>query len=322
MPFTSQSLAAQLTVGEPDVAGPLAVFPLFGAAPRLEYRAFAEAAALGATVTELSDGASVNDLLVSNPLDQPVLLYEGELLLGAQQDRTVDHAVLVPAGAQLRVPVSCVEAGRWDGTRHGEAFTPGTHAAFAELRRRKSEAMRRALAVGLEARADQGEVWETVEDKLEELHVASPTAAMPDITRDRGDELDDLRGAINRRDGQLGAVAVLDGRPTVLDLVSRADVFAALHGPLVGGYALDALSSSASTAARPERAHVDAFLAGVLGGSTRRSRAVGIGESVAVASPTGGGTGLIVEDELVQLCAYAGESARAGACVVRPSRRR
>jgi len=50
-PTTIDYLEAPLRVGDPDVAGPLAVFPLFGPEPRLAYRSFAQAAPLGATVT-------------------------------------------------------------------------------------------------------------------------------------------------------------------------------------------------------------------------------------------------------------------------------
>src|SRR2546427_144353 len=121
-PITIDYLEAPLRIGDPGVAGPLAVFPLFGPEPRLAYRSFAQAAPLGAAVTEMLGGASVNDLVVSNPTDLPVLLYEGEEVLGAQQNRTFDVSVLVPAGAKLTVPVSCVEHGRWEGTRHAESL--------------------------------------------------------------------------------------------------------------------------------------------------------------------------------------------------------
>ena len=39
---------AAYTLGGPQVAGPLAVFPVFGPEPRLEYRAFVQAAKLAA----------------------------------------------------------------------------------------------------------------------------------------------------------------------------------------------------------------------------------------------------------------------------------
>ena len=125
LPTLADFLAEPLRVGEPDVHGPLAVFPLFGPDPRSSYVAFAQARRAALLVKELEGGASVNDLVVHNPTRRAVLLYEGEEVLGAQQNRTFDVSVLVAAGAQLRVPVSCVEPGRWDGARHGEAFTPG-----------------------------------------------------------------------------------------------------------------------------------------------------------------------------------------------------
>src|SRR3712207_8026965 len=48
----------------------------------------------GFRVHELDVGASVNDLTVVNPLGTPVLLYDGEEVLGAQQNRTFDVSVL------------------------------------------------------------------------------------------------------------------------------------------------------------------------------------------------------------------------------------
>ena len=126
MPTLAPHLAVQITVAEPSVVGSLAVFPLIAdREPSVRYVSFAEAVQSGATVKELPGGASVNDLVVRNPLDVPVLLYEGEEVLGAQQNRTFDVSALVAANSVLQVPVSCVEAGRWDGGRHEEVFAPG-----------------------------------------------------------------------------------------------------------------------------------------------------------------------------------------------------
>src|SRR4051795_12894834 len=85
LPTLNDVLSAPLRVGAPDVHGPLAVFPLFGPPPVLEYVAFADGCSRGVLVKELAGGASVNDLVVVNPTDVAVLLYEGEEVLGAQQ---------------------------------------------------------------------------------------------------------------------------------------------------------------------------------------------------------------------------------------------
>lgn len=286
-------LLSPITVGEPDVAGALCVFPTFGPEPRLEYVSLAEGAARGVAVTELPGGASVNDLLVVNPLDVAVLLYEGEEVRGAQQDRTIDGAVLVPAGVKLTVPVSCVERGRWDHTRHAEPFAPSPDLAFPSLRAAKSARMREALAAAAPARADQGEVWGIV---------GAGAMAEEYAAHDVGS----LAAAITRRDGQTGAIVAIGGRIRAFDHVSRPDAWAALHGPLVRGYALDTLRDTLAPGGPAPG--VDAardWLAAAAAATVGHAPAVGAGTRVHFASPAAAGTGLVLDGELIQLSAYA-----------------
>src|SRR4051794_11716245 len=214
VPTLQQYLRTPLKVGDPDIAGPLAVFPLFGPEPDVDYLAFAEALDRGVTVRELEGIASVDDLAVVNPTDHTVLLYDGEEVLGAQQNRTFDVSVLVAAGTRLQVPVSCVEHGRWDGSRHNESFSPAPQAAYPELRKMKNRQARAAAAQGLEARADQSAVWSEVSVKAVRMGVGSPTDAMHDIYEGRRDRLSLFRDAIQYRDGQTGALVCVAGQPS------------------------------------------------------------------------------------------------------------
>lgn len=320
-----------LRVGEPDVTGPLTVFPIFGPAPRAEYVPFAEARTRGFRIGELDTGASVNDLLVENPTDSNVLLYEGEEVLGAQQNRTFDVSVLVGAGSKLSVPVSCVEAGRWQGGRRHEAFEAAPQAAYPELRRKKAMQARERVAAGLEARADQRAVWDEVSAKSTRMGVHSPTGAMHDIYENRRGHLAEMRDAIKLHDGQLGTLAAIGGEIEVMDWVSRPDTFAVLHGPLVQGYALDALEfawAEAPAAPEPETARGFALLVTDCE-PDQRDRGVGLGEGLSFADHGVCGTALTVENELIQLTAFRQDSARSErervvrtGRVRRPSRRR
>src|SRR3954452_24081029 len=98
LPPLPDFLAAPLRVGETDVNGPLAVFPLFGPPPVADYVAFADGCARGVLVKELDGGSSVNDLVVFIATVVNLLLYECEEVLGAQQNRTFDVSVLIAAG--------------------------------------------------------------------------------------------------------------------------------------------------------------------------------------------------------------------------------
>lgn len=331
-PSLLDHLAEPLHLGDPDVHGPLAVFPIFGPAPRAAYLSFAQGRAHGAAIKELEDGASVNDLLVLNPTDHAVLLYEGEEVLGAQQNRTFDVSVLVGARCRLQVPVSCVEAHRWDGGRHDESFSPAPQTAYPALRSLKNRAARASVAAGVGPRALQGEVWNEIAGRSARMDVHSDTHAMHDIYAGRRSRLDEILSAIRLHDGQTGALVLIGGRPVVLDHVSRPGAFAALHAPLVQGYALDALehgSVAGGSPPRPGTQTAAAFLRHVLRARITEHDGIGLGRDVRFAQTRVAGAGLVVGDELVQLTAFpenAPDTAASGdapaARVRRPSRRR
>lgn len=318
------TLTTQLTLGEPQVVGPLAVFPLFGPPPVLEYRAFSGAIEHGAFVRELDRGASVGRLLVGNPTDQALLLYEGEQVIGAQQDRAIDGNVLVGPGAQIEVPVSCVEQGRWDGHRHHEHFRPAAHADDPSLRRIKRESALRSAAQGLAGRPAQGEVWDEVGSRLRHFGVDSQSSKFGDLFEQRSGEIGALADDIEPAADQVGALACVGGAPIALDFVSRPEVFGALHDRLARGYALDALSAPPGRMDVADPAVAGAFLARALTASRRPVPTPGLGEAHALVGPRVVGSTLSHDDELVALCAFPSQAPRGDVVgdVARPSRRR
>src|SRR3954454_9359738 len=82
-------------LGDQATFGGLTAIPIFPASEStLEYIGLDEALAAGASVRELSETGSVETLVFDNPLDIPVLLYEGEELVGAKQNRIVQRTTL------------------------------------------------------------------------------------------------------------------------------------------------------------------------------------------------------------------------------------
>jgi hypothetical protein len=306
-PLLGEQLAGPLSVEAPQRTGALTVFPIVtDRSSALGYRAFADARGSGVVVQEARAGGSVGDVAVVNPLDAPVLLYEGEEIRGAQQNRTFDVSVLVGARSKAVVPVSCVEAGRWEHRRGGEAFTPAPQTAYPELRAHKSRRVRAAHHVGAALRANQGEVWENVRAKSDRLRVASPTAAMHDVYESRRDVLSRAAERIPARPGQVGMLVAIGGAFRVLDYVSDVTAFATLHGPLVQGYALDAVDPRVrSQGSGPSRDDARDVLALLLRAAPSARPGVGLGEQLAFEGAPLSGTGLACDGELVALSAYA-----------------
>ena len=87
-------------------------------------------------ITEVDEAGAVSQLKVVNPTNQPLLLLDGEELVGAKQNRVLNTTVLVAAKSELTIPVSCVEQGRW-GYR-GRHFAPSDASLFASVRQKKA----------------------------------------------------------------------------------------------------------------------------------------------------------------------------------------
>src|SRR4051794_9813843 len=169
-----------IRVGNPTCHESLTVFPLY-AEPngQVEYLLSDEALQAGSvTVQEVSEGGSVPNLLVENKGDRRVLFLEGEELVGAKQNRILNSSVLLPAKSRTKIPVSCVERGRW-AYKSSHFGSEGRHSP-SKMRYTVRSSVTASLMDGAGHRSDQGKVWSEV-DAQQSLHgVASPTAAMAD----------------------------------------------------------------------------------------------------------------------------------------------
>jgi hypothetical protein len=308
-------LDTTIQLGDPVAHRGVVIVPLFPRrGPGAAYVTLEEALPLGFRVTEVDAAGSVPELRVANPLDASVLLYDGEELLGAKQNRILNVTVLVPAASETTVPVSCVEEGRWHA--RSAAFAPATHAAYPELRRRKAE---RLSAAPMELGVAQAEVWAEVREKADRLHVDSATGAQADIYRSREDELASLRRAFPLQPGQSGALLTLGERACV-DYVSRPDAFAHLYPKLREGYLLDALERLDGKPAVSSDA--EAFVVSLGAAARSRRPSAGLGEDVRLRGERVVGSGLDLDGELIQLCAFTSDGpAAAPTRIMRPSRR-
>ena len=98
-----------ILAGKPQSHGALTVIPIL--APMQtepEWLTLAEAGDR-VRITEVDEEGSVPELRVANLGDLPLLLLDGEQLVGAKQNRILNITVLVAAQTEVTIPVSCVE---------------------------------------------------------------------------------------------------------------------------------------------------------------------------------------------------------------------
>lgn len=280
----------------PAVKGRLTVFPITRAAPDTSrYRLLDDALAEGLLeITEVGDEGTVPEVWVKNAGPRPVLLLEGDVLVGAKQNRALNTTFIVPAHSQMKVPVSCVEAGRW--RRASERFSLGGHKVPRRVHAALKRSVLRAARTGGGYRSDQAEVWDRVDEALACAAAESETRALDAAYACRAPALAELGDALPYPGGATG-LAVSVGRQIVgAEVFDSEETCRRVWSRIVSSFSFDALLE-ALDGRRPTRPTVKKWLRDA--GDWASAPPLGAGERFFAERDTSTATLLVEEDELV-----------------------
>jgi len=318
---------SQISLDEPQVFRNLVLFPLI-AEEKIEprYQLLDDTLAKGsARITEVSESGSVPELKFTNDGDRPVLLLDGEELVGAKQNRILNLTVLAPARKTIVIPVSCVEAGRW----HAESseFTSAGRAHFAAGRAQKAAHVSASLRTSGTRHSNQGEVWANISEKSERMESYSDSSAAAAMYETHQARLDDYLGAFSAIENQAGALFCINGDVVGFDLFDSADTLASLLPKLVQSYALDAIDAG-DREIQAEKKSAEKLIEDAANATVERFPAVGEGDDLRLLGDHLSGGALLVDEQIIHLCVFRfQESGRTGSGerggrIVRASMRR
>ncbi len=302
---TLKKTVEALEVDEPLSHGALSLFPLTGGPSADDGIALLDDALKSGAlrVEELDEGGSVPELKVVNGGAVPVLILEGDELIGAKQNRVVNSTVLVAAEAELVLPVSCVERGRW--SYRSRAFASGDGSPPPSLRGLKSRSVHASLRLGRGHRSDQGAVWAEVE-RLADLHEApSPTDALQDTRAQLREELATFEALADEMpEGARGVAVAAGGRVAVVEVLAGPRSFNKAVRKLLSGYALEALRVS-TVGAAPDVPSVEKIVRSMARSRQEQHPAVGCGTDVRFEAEGLGGYALVDGGEVLHAAAFA-----------------
>lgn len=250
----------KLRVGAPHRHEALSVFPLFSeSTDEVDYRlSNAALANESLLVEEVGEGGSVPELLVENKGDVRVLFLEGEELVGAKQNRILNTSVLVAAHSKIKIPVSCVEQGRW-GYKSRYFGSSGSHSP-SKLRYALKASVSRSVKEMRGHRSDQSEVWEEVASLHATHGVKSGTVAMSDAFDAYEDRIAAFRQNLRYVDGASGVAVAIGDRVVAVDLFDKPSTCEKVWDRLLSGVIFEALLA-AETNQPPSAADVEQFVA-------------------------------------------------------------
>jgi hypothetical protein len=234
-----------LYTGAPVSVGQLRVTPVFireeASLPLLEFEDALKRELV--EVTEVSEGGSVPSLFVRNKADRDVIIMDGELLVGAKQNRVVNTTIVVPAHASVQIPVTCVEQGRWHYS--SRSFSSGGSHSYSSLRSLKHESVTASLRERGEYESDQSSIWGDIRAKMHRMASPSPTMSMSDVYESSvsHEEEAQLEEEVKAQPGQVGYFAYVRDGFAGADVFGSSELCRAKLSKLLRGHYLDALDS-------------------------------------------------------------------------------
>lgn len=288
----------KLRVGEPVRHEALSIFPLYsnengGVDYRLSDDALADKLIL---VEEVGGGGTVPDVLMENKSDLRVLFLEGEELVGAKQDRILNTSVLVAAHTKIKIPVSCVEQGRWGSKSH--YFGSSGYHSPSKLRRALKASVSRSVKAKRGHRSDQVEVWKEVAHLHAAHGVESGTAAMSDAFDTYEDRIASYRENLKYVDGATGVAVAIGDRVVSIDLFDKPSTCKKVWDRLLSGVVFDALEAD-DTDQYASASDVEQLVAAAGDLTWEQSEAVGEGEEYRAVSKRGDHASVLALEDTV-----------------------
>jgi hypothetical protein len=255
------------------------------------------------TITEVSKSGSVPELKANNEAEIPVLLLDGEEVVGAKQNRVLNTTILLKEKSETVIPVSCTEQGRW--AYSSQELKDSDTVMSTSLRSVKAKSVSDTLADSREYRSDQGTVWNAIEALSEEAGAESETGAMKAVFEVKKKDLDAYLQAFVSVPDQKGLLALVDGKVAGCDFVSLQSAYSQLHPKLVKSYAVDALLQREPKTERPDVKSKESFFADVAGCQEKKYESVGKGWDFRFEGKNIVGSALKVEEKVIHMAFFA-----------------
>ncbi len=272
------ALFSKIRVGKPLAVGDITLVPLLLDSPGADADLLEEGLAQGLTsLAEVSETGSVNSVRVTHSGVRMLLLVDGEQIVGAKQNRVVNASFLVPPGAAVNIPVSCVERGRWRYDAPGFAASGTTLTSSARIEKLKRVATSVVAKRGYDA--DQSAVWRDVDGYLERTQVGSVTSAFADGYRSRSVDVESQLAEVTPVAGQIGLAAVRGDKLVALDVLGSPDLYTRGWKKVARGMLAEVYDKAAPPVSDPAGVVAQA-LAAVAGATVTRTSAPGCGETL------------------------------------------
>nr|WP_294999604.1 DUF6569 family protein [uncultured Methanobrevibacter sp.] len=214
---------------QPQVHENITIIPLKTERIYIDLLTLKKGLELGLVEVKECDTSQVNTVIVKNHSVTPLILIDGEEIIGGDQNRIVNSTILIDAESEMKIPVSCSEKHRW--TFKSE-FKQSDYIANYKTRRAKEYASRVSSSF-------QDVIWSSIDSLEMEQDFASPTSAMDGSYENIKAAHNQIIKQFKIIDGQTGVLIMVDGQITGFELFLNSEIYREFHEKILKSYLID-----------------------------------------------------------------------------------
>lgn len=183
------------------------------------------------SVSELKEGGSVNNILFKNKSKNFVFFLQGDILEGALQNRTVNTSVLIKPECETIIPVSCVEAGRWNyrdytaPKQKREKFKESPMTTPVNFKKKMNIEMEKNLKAKRGHYSNQGERWSDIDKFLKSHKITSNSSDLSEVYYSNKMFIDQITPDFTVNKDANGLAIFYKDKIESIDIFNRTDVY-------------------------------------------------------------------------------------------------
>ncbi len=247
---------------------------------------------LGLVEVKECEVEDVNNILITNNAVTPLILIDGEEVIGAKQNRIVNNTVMVPPKTTMKISVSCTERGRW-------SYKDNTSSDFCESLYFATSDTRRAKASAADENSRQQIVWNSIDKFSRRCSIQPETSAMADCYEDFNQDQEDYLNYFEISEGQTGLIAIINNEIRGIELFNNPEIYRNYHDKIIRSYIIDSLDFKEDNLVDNDK--VSEIIENISKSELIQEENEGLGKLIKFSNDYGSGSALIYDDEIIHM---------------------
>jgi hypothetical protein len=187
-------------------------------------------------INEVSEEGHVNKILLKNNSDKYVFIMDGDIILGAKQNRVFNTSMLIGPNKEYYLSVSCIEKNRWQ--KSSSSFRPANFLSHKSLRKKKIDSYYNRGSYS------QKEVWDEVGNLNRRYKQRSKTSSHTILYESKKHLVDNLKNKFEMNPNANGLAYFINGDLQGIEMFYNDSIYKSYYLPLVSSICLEGILNS------------------------------------------------------------------------------